>query len=213
MAAVDSKQVISCNEPSVTVFPEHSISVVEGRNVVLPVKIIGQSSLTWYHDNTRLGSDYAHEISSDGSLTIITAEMSHSGTYRLVASNNEGAVEKQVQLSVINEEDEETLPSAVLTAEESEPIPVTGFGQYVSQNHANSNNGFKLQYKVSMMRLYITPLTSHTYSHLIVVKVITQLQLVLLQLTNHSTDSKTLQSVSIIHVHSKNKSLLSTYSF
>ena len=43
------------------------------------------------------------------------------------------------------------------------------------------------------------------------VKVITQLQLVLLQLTNHLTDSKTLQSVSIIHLHSKNKSLLSTY--
>ena len=137
------------SKPSITVFPEDSISVVEGRNAVLPVKIIGHSSLTWYHDNTRLGSDYAHEISSDGSLTIITAEMSHSGTYRLVASNNEGAVGKQVQLSVINEE---TLPSAVQTAEESEPIPVTGFGQYVSQNHANSNNGFKLQYKVSMMR-------------------------------------------------------------
>ena len=188
------------SKPSITVFPEDSISVVEGRNVVLPVKIIGQSSLTWYHDNTRLGSDYAHEISSDGSLTIITAEMSHSGTYRLVASNNEGAVEKQVQLSVINEEDEETLPSAVHTAEESEPIPVTGFGQYVSQNHANSNNGFKIQYKVSMMRPFYTlhHLTSLTYSLLIVVKVITQLQLVLLQPINHSTDSKTLQSVSMI---------------
>ena len=149
VVAVDSKQVISCNKPSITLFPEGSISVVEGRNVVLPVKIIGQSSLTWYHDNTCLGSDYAHEISSDGSLTIITAEMSHSGTYRLVASNNEGAVEKQVQLSVINEEDEETLPSAVQTAEESEPIPVTGFGQYVSQNHANTNHGFAQLYKVS----------------------------------------------------------------
>ena len=101
--------------------------------MVLPVKILGQSSLTWYHDNTRLGSDYAHEISSDGSLSIITAEMSHSGIYRLVASNNEGAVEKQVQLSVISEESEETLSSAVQTAEEIKPIPVTGCGQYVSQ--------------------------------------------------------------------------------
>ena len=149
LAAVDSKKVIPCNEPSITVFPEHSISVVEGRNVVLPVKILGQSSLTWYHDNTHLGSDYAHEISSDGSLTIITAEMSHSGIYRLVASNNEGAVEKQVQLSVTSEESEETLPSAVQTAEEREPIPVTGFGQYVSQNHANTNHGFNQLYKVS----------------------------------------------------------------
>ena len=175
--------------------------------MVLPVKIIGQSSLTWYHDNTRLGSDYAHEISSDGSLTIITAEMSHSGTYRLVASNNEGAVEKQVQLSVINEEDEETLPSAVQTAEESEPIPVTGFGQYVSQNHANTNHGFTQLYKVSHDYLSIANnnyinIAFLSRSLLIVVKVITQLQLVLLQPINHSTDSKTLQSVSIIHVHS-----------
>ena len=80
--------------------------------MVLPVKIIGspQSILTWYHGNTRLGSDYAHEISSDGSLTIITAEMRHSGTYCLVASNSEGTVEKQFSLSVVSEEDEE-LPS------------------------------------------------------------------------------------------------------
>ena len=151
------------SKPSIPVFPEDSISVVEGRNVVLPVKIIGQSSLTWYHDNTRLGSDYAHEISSDGSLTIITAEMSHSGTYRLVASNNEGAVEKQVQLSVINEEDEDTLPSAVQTAEESEPIPVTGFGQYVSQNHANTNHGFTQLYKVSLY--YLSIANDHIFSH------------------------------------------------
>ena len=150
LTTVDSEPaILVASKPVIPVFPEDSISVVEGRNVVLPVKIIGQSSLTWYHDNTRLGSDYAHEISSDGSLTIITAEMSHSGTYRLVASNNEGAVEKQVQLSVINEEDEETLPSAVQTAEESEPIPVTGFGQYLSQNHANTNHGFTQLYKVS----------------------------------------------------------------
>ena len=207
------------SKPSIPVFPEDSISVVEGRNAILPVKIIGQSSLTWYHDNTRLGSDYAHEISSDGSLTIITAEMSHSGTYRLVASNNEGAVEKQVQLSVINEEDEETLPSAVQTAEESEPIPVTGFGQYVSQNHANTNHGFTQLYKVSHDFLSLSNnLQYRTFlscSLLTVVKVITQLQLVLLQPINHSTDSKTLQSVSIIHVHSKNtcKSLLSTSHF
>ena len=117
--------------------------------MVLPVKIIRHSSLTWYHGNTRLGSDYAHEISSDGSLTIITAEMSHSGTYRLVASNNEGAVEKQVQLNVISEEEEETLPSAVQTAEEREPVPVTKFGQYVSHYHADTNHGFTQLYKVS----------------------------------------------------------------
>ena len=141
------------SKPLITVFPEDSITIVEGRNVVLPVKIIGspQSTLTWYHDNTRLGSDYAHEISSDGSLTIITAEMRHSGTYRLVASNSEGTVEKQFSLSVVSEEDEEPPSSAVQTAEESKPVPVAEFGQYVSQNHANTNSGFTMLYKVSQL--------------------------------------------------------------
>ena len=139
------------SKPLITVFPEDSITIVEGRNVVLPVKIIGspQSTLTWYHDNTRLGSDYAHEISSDGSLTIITAEMRHSGTYRLVASNSEGTVEKQFSLSVVSEEDEELPSSSVQTAEESKPVPVAEFGQYVSQNHANTNSGFTVLYQVS----------------------------------------------------------------
>ena len=165
------------SKPLITVFPEDSITIVEGRNVVLPVKIIGspQSILTWYHGNTRLGSDYAHEISSDGSLTIITAEMRHSGTYCLVASNSEGTVEKQFSLSVVSEEDEELPSSAVQTAEESKPVPVAEFGQYVSQNHANSNNGFTMLYKVSPLHFFIAIIMHFpSYSALIVVKQITQ---------------------------------------
>ena len=131
-------------------FPEDA-TAVEGNKVLLPVKIIGspQPTLTWYHDNTRLGNDYAYEISSDGSLTIITAEMRHSGTYRLVATNSEGTVEKQFSLKVITEDEDEE-PSLAATAEmiKSRPVPVAEFGQYVSQNHANSNNEFIALYKV-----------------------------------------------------------------
>ena len=125
--------------------------------MLLPVKVIGspQPTLTWYHDNTRLGNDYAHEISSDGSLTIITAEMRHSGTYRLVATNSEGTVEKQFSLKVVSEEDDEEPPLAATTeVVKSKPVPVDEFGQYVSQNHANSNKGFTTLYNVSHFSSY-----------------------------------------------------------
>ena len=137
------------SKPFFEEFPEDA-TAVEGNKVSLPVKIIGspQPTLTWYHDNTHLGNDYAHEISSDGSLAIITAEMRHSGTYRLVATNSEGTVEKQFSLKVINADDEE--PPLATTAEviKTRPVPVAELGQYVSQNHANSNNGFTTLYKV-----------------------------------------------------------------
>ena len=137
------------SKPLFEEFPEDT-TAVEGNKVLLPVKIIGspQPTLTWYHDNTRLGNDYAHEISSDGSLTIITAEMRHSGTYRLVATNSEGTVEKQFSLKVINEENEEPPLATAAEVIQSSPVPVAEFGQYVSQNHANSNNGFTTLYKV-----------------------------------------------------------------
>ena len=148
------------SKPFFEEFPEDA-TAVEGNKVLLPVKIIGspQPTLTWYHDNTCLGNDYAHEISSNGSLTIITAEMRHSGTYRLVATNSEGTAEKQFSLKVITEEDEDEEPPLSATAEviKSRPVPVAEFGQYVSQNHANSNNGFTTLYKVhySHHELYI----------------------------------------------------------
>ena len=137
------------SKPFFEEFPENA-TAVEGNRVLLPVKIIGspQPTLTWYHDNTCLGNDYAHEITSDGSLTIITAEMRHSGIYRLVATNSAETIEKQFSLKVITEKDEEPLLTATVDVIKTRPVPVAEFGQYVSQNHANSNNGFTTLYKV-----------------------------------------------------------------
>ena len=131
------------------------MTAVEGNKVVLPVKVFGtpQPTLTWYHDNTPLKNDYAHEIASDGSLTIIIAEMRHTGTYQLVASNSVGSVEKQFSLKVITEvaKDQPAATAAVVTGKK--PIPVSGFGQYVAQNHANTNKGFTTLYNVSDAQL------------------------------------------------------------
>ena len=144
---------VAASKPFFEEFPENA-TAVEGNRVILPVKIIGspQLTLTWYHDNVCLGNDYAHEISSGGRLTIITAEMKHSGTYRLVATNSEGTVEKQFSLKVITEENEE--PPLAAEVIKSKPVPVAEFGQYVSQNHGNSNNGFTTLYKVNYSHQY-----------------------------------------------------------
>ena len=145
------------SKPFFEEFPEDT-TAVEGKKVLLPVKIIGspQPTLTWYHDNTHLGNDYAHEISSDGNLTIITAEMRHSGTYQLVASNSEGTVEKQFSLKIITEEDEEKPLAATAEVVKTRMVPVAEFGQYVSLNHGNSNNGFTTLYKVHYSHQYNT---------------------------------------------------------
>ena len=137
------------SKPFFEEFPEDT-TAVEGNKVLLPIKIIGspQPTLTWYHDNTHLGNDYAYEISSDGSLTIITAEMRHTRTYRLVATISEGTVEKHFSLKVIAEEDEEPPLAATAEVIKTRPVLVAEFGQYVSLNHGNSNNGFTTLYKV-----------------------------------------------------------------
>ena len=48
----------------------------------------------------------------------------------------------------------DNLPAA--TAEvviQSKPVPVAEFGQYVAQNHANSNSGFTALYNVSNVQV------------------------------------------------------------
>ena len=143
------------NKPYFEEFPQDK-TVLEGKKVVLPVKIDSNppATLTWYHDNTRLNNDYAHEISSKGSLTIMTAEMSHTGTYQLVATNSEGTAESQLMLKVIPEAQKappKPPPPKPVPFQGKAGIPVSSFGQYVSQNHANTNKGFTTLYNVSLL--------------------------------------------------------------
>ena len=105
-----------------------------------------QPSLTWYHDSTQLTADYSMEIQQDGSLSISSSELRHSGVYRLLARNSRGSAEREVRLTVTGEEDE---PAA--TAQErvdTQPVPVTGFGEYVARNHAHSDEMFIRQFDV-----------------------------------------------------------------
>ena len=105
-----------------------------------------QPSLTWYHDNTQLMPDYSMDIQQDGSLSITSSELKHSGVYRLLAKNSRGSAEREVRLTVIQEEEEEAV--AAKERVEIQPVPVAEFGDYVANNHANSDKIFRIQYNV-----------------------------------------------------------------
>ena len=136
------------SKPSFELFP-NNMTVTEGNRVEFRVKVSGtpDPQLTWYHESTHLNNDYAHEISTDGTLIIATTEMEHSGTYQLVASNSAGKIEKKSTLKLVSESPEEqtmTIPTAV-----SHLVYATELGQYVAGNHADTNKGFTTLYRVS----------------------------------------------------------------
>ena len=136
------------SKPFFESFPK-DMTVTEGNRVQFQVKVSGTPDLKliWYHESTRLDNDYAHEISTDGTLIIATTEMHHSGTYRLVASNSAGMAEKKLTLKLISDTHEEHEASGANAV--SHPVPITELGEYVSRNHADTNKGFTTLYRVS----------------------------------------------------------------
>ena len=106
-----------------------------------------QPSLTWYHEDIQVTPDYSLELTQDGSLSITSTELKHSGVYKLLAKNSSGSTEREVRLTVRQEEEE----AAPVDRErvEIQPVPVTEFGEYVAYSHLNLEQVFKLQYTVS----------------------------------------------------------------
>ena len=110
-----------------------------------------QPSPTWYHQDAQLTSDYSMELQEDGTLSIVSTELRHSGVYRLSAKNSKGSVEREVTLTVRAEGDETA--DEVIDKVEVQAVPVAGFGDYVAQAHANLNETFKHQYMV-LLNMY-----------------------------------------------------------
>ena len=136
-------------EPTITKFPSDT-NITEGEGVYFRIKVSGepQPTVTWYHDGEPVRADYAREIESDGSLTIPSTELKHSGVYKAVAANSHGSEEKQVKLTVSEEGISSTDAGAMNGMVSSRPIPVPDFGKYVADLHANSNQPFKDLYQV-----------------------------------------------------------------
>ena len=107
-----------------------------------------QPSLTWYHEDTQVIPDYSLELTQDGSLSITSTELKHSGVYKLLANNSSSSAEREVRLTVRQEEEEAALVDSERV--EIQPVPVAEFGDYVAYCHSDANKVFKLQYSVRL---------------------------------------------------------------
>ena len=132
----------------IPLFPDDR-QVLEGEEVVFRVKVTGVPvpELTWYHNGEELVADYSKDLAEDGSLTMPSAEIKHSGVYQLVAVNRAGRVEKEVMLCVNQESQLLGTKKVVFDS----AIPVEKFGDYVSKCHANDNEDFIVQFNVSTL--------------------------------------------------------------
>ena len=128
--------------PTIKEFPSNR-DVVDGEEVVFNVRVTGypRPSFTWYHNGTKVTTDYSLTIGEDGSLVIHTAEMKHAGVYELEAANELGVYRRKVSLGVYGSEIE--LPGDYQMT--IPIIPLAKLGKYVSKNREKTNSGFNNQ--------------------------------------------------------------------
>ena len=128
------------------------IHACEGEQVTLKIKVLGfpKPNITWYNSGKVIQASYAIDIERDGSLTFVSVELKHSGTYHFTATNEGGSVEGTTELVVHAESEREELRSDPKV--ESKSVEVAKFGNYVSSLHAQNNEGFTSQFWVLIAR-------------------------------------------------------------
>ena len=125
---------------------QREVQCSEGEQVILTVKVAGSPTptVTWLFNGRKVKDDYSTEVGKDGSLTLMTVEPKHAGTYTFTVSNNVGSVEGCTKLVVRAEDEERASASRV----ESNPVTREKFGDYVSSCHVQNNGGFIVQFQV-----------------------------------------------------------------
>ena len=134
--------------PVIVEFPEDT-RVQEGEGVLFRVRVTGtpKLKLVWYHDGVEVVADYSKELAEDGSLTMPSAEIKHSGVYQLLAENPGGRVQREVRLRV--EVEGQQRPAAQRVALALAAIPMAQLGSHVEKNHSKNNQGFNDEYQVT----------------------------------------------------------------
>ena len=124
----------------------NTIRVWEGQEINIKVEVVGypHPTIEWIKEGVRLEADYTTKVHQDGSVTIQSAERRHGGQYHFITSNTAGKVEGDIRVVIEEEEDEREVEKVLSSA-----IEVERFGEYVAQNHAKNNVGFRVQYQVS----------------------------------------------------------------
>jgi len=142
----------SVTAPTIEEYKE-VIHACEGEQVTLKIKVLGfpKPTITWSNSGIVIEASYATDIELDGSLTFVSVELKHSGTYHFTATNEGGSEEGITELVVHAESEREELRSDPIV--ESKPVEVATFGDYVSSLHAQSNEGFTNQFWVLIARV------------------------------------------------------------
>ena len=95
-------------------------------------------------------ADYSITVADDGTLTLDSAEVRNSGIYQIVAQNRAGRVERELMLTVKEEEKERKGAESPAQGEGGfGDVPLALFGRHVESYHANNNRGFNSEYQVS----------------------------------------------------------------
>ena len=144
---------------NLTAFPptivdyQREVQCFEGEQVTLTVKVTGSPTptVTWLFNGRKVKDNYSTEVGKDGSLTLITVEPKHAGTYTFTVSNKVGSVEGCTKLVVRAEDEEYSRAPGV----ESNPIAREKFGEYVSSFHAYNNSAFFGQFQVGRYHVMV----------------------------------------------------------
>ena len=129
-----------------------------GEYVIMYVSVHGNPplTLTWYHNNECIFSDGTIEVSEDGTLSIPSMETRHIGDYKLVATNEHGSCEAEMEL-YLESEDSPNLHKAMSMSLiiDSAPVPVTSLEDYVASHHTKCNDPFQYEFLVRQTNLLL----------------------------------------------------------
>ena len=140
-------------EPVISIFPDNML-VCLGEYVIMYVSVHGNPppTLSWHHNNQNiLYNDSTIEISEDGTLSIPSMEARHIGDYRLVATNEHGSCEMEMELH-LESEDTPNLSRALSMSLliDAAPVPVSSLEEYVASHHSKCNDPFRCEFLVSL---------------------------------------------------------------
>lgn len=138
-------------EPVISIFPDNML-VCLGEYIIMYVSVHGNPppTLSWYHNDQNIYNDSTIEISEDGTLSIPSMEARHIGDYRLVATNEHGSCEMEMELH-LESEDTPNLSRALSMSLliDTAPVPVSSLEEYVASHHSKSNDPFRCEFLVS----------------------------------------------------------------
>ena len=124
-----------------------------GEYVIMYVSVYGNPTpkITWYHGNESVLSDGTIEIGEDGTLSIPSMEARHVGNYKLVATNEHGFCEAEMELHM-ESEDSSRLHRALSMSLmiDSAPVPISSLEEYIASHHARCNEPFQHEFLVRM---------------------------------------------------------------